>query len=301
MKRAREGFTIMEVIVTVLIMSGILLTITQILNAVRNSRDRIHNMQEAHLAGPALLDRIESDLRALSCYNREPDVFLRVTNRVLRGLDADSIDFVSTSNSLIIEKQSSEHRYVRADSNEVGYRLRGNPSYDDFLELWRREDFGIDEEPLDGGGFSFLHDRVKGFNIEVFEEDGADAEPLEEWGTENDETVGLPARVEIELTLELAPRLVRETLIQLRREVTFKRIYRFPEYLRLAQATQPVPMIPHVPSPKPSASDPAALDGSGDTPADPSGSDPFGGFDGFGGGDDKGDGGGGFNPFGGGG
>ena len=45
--------------------------------------------------------------------------------------------------------------------------------------VYNLEDFGIDEEPLDGGRFSFLHDRIKGFNIEVFEEDGADAEPLE--------------------------------------------------------------------------------------------------------------------------
>ena len=296
MKARRGGFTLIEVIVTILIMGGIMVTITQILNAVRNSRDRIHNMQEAHTAGPALMDRITADLRALHTYGRDPSMALRVTNRVIQGLDADSIDFVSTNNSLVIERQTSENRFVRADSCEAGYRLRANPMQDDFLELWRREDFGIDDEPFDGGRFSFLHDRVKGFNIEVFEEDGPDAEPLESWGTPSDEKTGLPARIEIELTIELAPRLIRETLVPLKREVTFRRIYRFPETARKALELQPVPFIPNVPPPVPET-DPEALgdgaepgistDGGDGVPLD------------FGGGDGGGGGGGGFNPFGG--
>ena len=44
------------------------------------------------------------------------------------------------------------------------------------------------------------------FDIQVFEEDGVDAEPLEEWGGDADEN-GIPHRIEIELMLELSPRL----------------------------------------------------------------------------------------------
>ncbi len=296
MKRhGRSGFTLIEVLVTLLIMGGIMVTITQILTATRNSRDRIHNMQEAHLAGPAILDRIERDLRALYSYNRDPSAFLRITDRVIAGLDADSIDFVATTNSLVIEEQHRERRFVKADANEVGYRLRMNPQYDDFLEIWRREDFGIDEEPFDDGNYSFLHDRIKGFNIEVYEEDGPEAEPLESWGTDNDEQIGLPTRIEIVLTLELAPRLIRETLIQTRREVSFRRVFRFPETLRLAQEIQPVPRIPHVPPPIPET-DPAATGGNTGTPGfDVNVSSGGGGGGGGGGGNPP------VNPFGGGG
>jgi len=300
------GFTMIEILVTILIMTGIMLTITQILNAVRNSRDRIHNMQEAHLAGPALLNRIESDLRAISLYGRDPSLTLRVKNRVIQGLDADSLDFVGTTNSLVYEKQASKDRFVQADLCEVGYRLRGNSENDDFLELWRREDFGIDDEPFDGGRFSFLHERVKGFRIEVFEEDGPDAEPLESWGTgDHDEHVGLPARLEIEVTIELAPRLVRENLVQLKREVTFKRIYRFPESLRSTLEIQPVPFIPNVPPAVPEAGQPGAGgeglqldDGTGGTGGGGLG-DIGGGGGGGGGNPFGGGGGGGLNPFGG--
>ncbi|MEM7310520.1 MAG: prepilin-type N-terminal cleavage/methylation domain-containing protein [Planctomycetota bacterium] len=278
----RAGFTLMEVIVTILIMGGIMVTITQILNAARNSRDRIHNMQEAHLAGPALLDRIERDLRALDVFNREVGQTIRITNRVIQGLDADSIDFVATTNGLVIQKQAAEDRYVRADTNEVGFRLRANPNYDDFLELWRREDFGVDEEPFDDGSYSFLHDRVKGFNIEVFEEDGPDADPLESWGADTDDFNGLPARIEIELKIELAPRLIRETLIQTKREVTYRRVYRFPETLRLAQELQPIQRIPNIPSPTPELNEGGAAGAAG--AAGGGAGSPFGGLGGGGGG-----------------
>lgn len=261
---SRRGFTLMEVVVTLLIMSGIMVTIAQILTAARNSRDVIHNMQEAHLAGPAILDRIERDLRAVHTYNRDRFEWIRVTNRVVGGLDADSIDFVTSTNGLVIQEQFREDRFVRADTNETGYRLRLNPDYDDFLEIWRREDFGIDDEPFDGGAFSFLHDRVKGFDIQVFDEDGPEAEPLEFWNTgDDDEQVGFPARVEIELTLELAPRLIRESLIRTRRTVTYRRVIRFPETLRTQTELQPVPTIPNVPSPNVPESEPASGAGTG--------------------------------------
>ena len=83
---------------------------------------------------------------------------------------------------------------MRSDVHEVGYRLRPNPTDDDFLEIYRREDFGVDDEPFDGGNYTFLHDRVKRFDVQVFTEDGPDAEPLDDWGTERGGRRALAAR-----------------------------------------------------------------------------------------------------------
>ena len=205
--REDAGFTLIEVMLTLLIMAGIMVTITQILTAARQSRDTIHNIQESQLAGPAILDRLERDLRGLFTFNRDRSQLIRIQNRVLSGFDADTIDFVCSVDSLIPYRPAPNEGFLRADLNEVGYCGCGNrPESDDFLEIYRREDFGIDEEPFDGGNYALLHDRIKGLNIEVFEEDGLDAEPVESWSTGDDETNGIPARIEIELTLELAPR-----------------------------------------------------------------------------------------------
>ncbi len=241
---ARAAFTLVEVLVVLLIVSGIMLAMTQLLEAARISRDTIHNIQETQLAGPAIMDLIERDLRALVAYDRPPDQLLRIKNRVILGHDADRIDFLTSTDSVVATE--IDRNFLRADINEVGYMLRVNPKDDEFLELYRREDFFVDEEPFDGGAYTFLHDHVKHFEIQVFEEDGRDAKPIEEWGVREDQ-VGLPKRIEIRLTLEIAPRLTQE---QVRfapvdmRTITYTRILRFGDDLLAQVEISPSPRIP---------------------------------------------------------
>ena len=247
----RSGFTLIEVMIVLLIMSGIMIVITQVLTAARTTRDTIHNIRETQLAGPAILDLLENDLRAMYQFNMESANSLRVADGVVAGLDADRIDFVTLTDGLVPIRDDN-NRFVRADVNEVGYCLRPNPNNNDFLEMYRRESFGVDDEPFYGGRYTFLHDRVVSFDILIFEEDGVDAEQLESWGTDSDETTGLPVRIEIELALELAPRLIRE---QLRvapihsRTVVHRRVFRFPEGLRETIQAQVMLAIPEVKAP----------------------------------------------------
>ena len=81
--RARSGFTLIEVMLALTIMAWIMLQITMILRTARTSRDAIHNIQEQQLAGPAILQRIENDLRALTIFDRDARWALRVENRML--------------------------------------------------------------------------------------------------------------------------------------------------------------------------------------------------------------------------
>jgi prepilin-type N-terminal cleavage/methylation domain-containing protein len=248
--KTRAGFTLVEVLLVLLIMGGIMLSMAQILTAARTSRDTIHNIQETQNAGPAILDMIERDLRGISVYDRTRASHLRVKNRVMLGFDADSLDFVTTTDSLVIHEDND--RFVRSDQNEVGYRLRPNPENDQFLEIYRREAYGVDDTPFEGGNFLYLHDRVKGFDIQCFRKDGVDEEPVDEWGTtEGSEDIGLPTRIEITLTLELAPRLVNEQLLVApadRRTMVYKRVFRFPNTLRPEEEMIAVPVIPQVPA-----------------------------------------------------
>jgi prepilin-type N-terminal cleavage/methylation domain-containing protein len=262
---ARKGFTLVEVLVTLLIVGGMMLAITQILEATRISRDTIHNIQETQLAGPAIMDLVERDLRGLFVYNRESESLLRVVDRVEAGLEADSLDFVTTSDSLIQTELVTG--WVRSDYNEVGYRLRPSPRDNDFLEIYRREGFGVDDEPFEGGAFTFLHDRVKHFSVQVFTEDGPDTEPLSGWSGNGDQT-GLPLRLEVELVLELAPRIAREQLriapVE-KRTVTYRRIVRLPQSLRDTLEFQPMPVVPRIVRPSELSPDgqPPATPGTG--------------------------------------
>ncbi|MFO1010316.1 MAG: prepilin-type N-terminal cleavage/methylation domain-containing protein [Planctomycetota bacterium] len=267
LRTARAGFTLIEVLLVLLIMSGIMLAMTSILTAARTSRDTIHNIQETQLAGPAILDMIERDLRGLSVYDRTRMNQFRVKDRVLLGFDADSLDFVTATRSLSYHLE--EDRYLRAPLNEVGYRLKVSAD-GQFLEIYRRESYGVDEEPFEGGNFLLLHERVRGFDLRCFEKDGPDEEPAPEWGGDQaGERIGLPARLEISLTLELAPRLVNEALRIAptdRRTIVYKRVIRFPEGVRFAEEDLPVPRVPKLPSASTGSGQPNAGAGGGGNP-----------------------------------
>ena len=234
---ARAGFTLVEVLLVVLIMSMMFVSISQLMQAARRTRDTIHNFQEMQLAGPAVLEMITRDLRGIFTAGRPRATWFEVYDRTVNGQDADRLDFVTTTDSLAVHMINAD-RSIRADINEVGYVIRPNPENDEFLEIYRREDFGVDDEPLRGGEYTFLSDQVKDLNIEVYLEDGPDAEPVDEWGPRagDPELIGIPAWIRISLTVELKPRIDRESMDfsgKDKRTITYVRVVRFPESLRV--------------------------------------------------------------------
>lgn len=248
--RTSAGFTLVEVLLVALIMGMMFVSIGQLMQGARKTRDTIHNFQETQLAGPAILEMLTTDIAGLFTTNRERPFWLGITDRTVNGLDADRIDFVTTSDSLLaIPDIGDEDLPVRADYNEVGFVLRPNPDNDEFLEIYRREDYGIDDEPMRGGEYTFLSNQVKGFNIEVFEEDGPDTDPVDDWGpsSADPERIGLPAFVKVTLTIELKPRIDRESFNTTgsdRRTIDYVRYIRFPERLRFEEGSIPRLSIP---------------------------------------------------------
>ena len=281
-RRVRAGFTLVEVMLVSLIMAMMMVGISKLMQAARKTRDTIHNFQETQLAGPAVLEMMTRDLQGLLTTNRPRFEWLQVKDRTVNGLDADRIDFVTTTDSMLVMSDDNDEP-LRADINEVGYVLRPNPENDEFLEIYRREDFGVDNEPMEGGDYTFLSDQVKGLNIEVFHQDGPDAEPEDEWNEESrapapgtlvasgvsatsntlsddDGIGGLPAWIKISLTIELKPRIDRESLNFSgtdRRTITYVRNFRFPSSLRVADGEIPRLGIPPAPG---SAGDPNNTD-----------------------------------------
>ena len=61
------------------------------------------------------------------------------------------------------ELTKEQEAFLDTTINEVGYRLRPNPALPDVLELWRRHDFHLDDQPLHDGNYTLVHDRVMVF------------------------------------------------------------------------------------------------------------------------------------------
>ncbi len=265
-RSGQTGFSLVEVMIVTMIMGMMFVSITKLMTIARQTRDTIHNYQETQLAGPAVLEMIVADLHGIFTMNRERAFWLDITDRTVNGQDADRIDFVTTADSLVtLPDQQDDEEPMISDVNEVGYVLRPSRENDEFLEIYRREDFGIDDEPMRGGEYTFLSDRVKGFAIEVFAEDGPDSDPVDEWGPSagDPELVGLPAFIRITLTIEIKPRIDRESLNFTgsdRRTIDYIRVIRFPERLRFEEGAIPRLAIPTAPGGAASAT------GNGDDP-----------------------------------
>jgi hypothetical protein len=195
------------------------------------------------------MDLIERDVRAMITFDLPIDVALRIKNRVVLGLDADSLDFITSTDSLTPGTWSD--RAVRHDVRRGGLPPAASiPDDKDLLEVYRRESFGVDDKPFEGGQFVFLHDRVKPLRDPDLPGGRPDADSVEDWNVQQDETekIGLPARLEIELTLELAPRIQREQVIFKsvdKRTITYTRILRFSEDVLAQLEIQPMPVVPN--------------------------------------------------------
>jgi type II secretion system protein J len=206
MRRDERGFTLLEILVALTIMSLVMVALQSVLATTLKTRDMLDTEVAAAASGPVILDTIERDLRRAWVMNIQDDVVFRGIDRTLLGESADSLLFLSTTGSSVTRRV--DEREVASELVETGYRLRMNPELPDVLELWRRQDFHLDEKPLEDGTYERLHDRVISFDVQYYEDFVLEHEELDEWDSE--ERHELPAVLMVRLSLEVGPRLANE-------------------------------------------------------------------------------------------
>lgn len=247
------GFTLIEVIVTLSMIGGIMAVIYTILYSTLDAKHRA----EVHVArsriGPLILDQIERDIRQLFVFNVNRGRDLYGEDNRISGQEADKLRIVSYVPST--SAYTDGDKAVFSPVNEIGYELTENPDNRDFMILWRREDFFVDDNPLKGGKGTPLYRRVTGFDIKYFEELGDDAVAEDSWDMEMHDD-RFPAAIQITLTIEVETRSGGDVLYAEdldRRRVTFKRWITFDRDL-----AKQVAVLPSVPLADPTGENAAA-------------------------------------------
>lgn len=202
MTRRARGMTLLEVLVASALLAVFFVGIFGIVWGTIRTRQEIEKKAIPWAVGPAVLDRIVQDLQLVlnTPFNEDEDVFKGSSE----DRDDPELDFVAA-----VPSRSSvevEGAKVRAQVNEIGYRLHRSSLDSSLFALYRREDFGVDGDPTEGGRFFKLCDRVRSFRVEFFEEDpgdpnGDDAEGLESWDARKEKKLPWALRI----TLVLAP------------------------------------------------------------------------------------------------
>ena len=236
----QQGFTLIEVMLALTIMSLIMVGLYTTLNTTLDTREMLQREVRAARLGPELLDIISEDLRRAWVVNMADDKVFKGDARTMLGESADTLVFLSTVDSTTTYRVGE--REVSADLVETGYKLRPSPDLPDVLELWRRQAYHVDDKPLEDGLYQRLHDRVVAFELRYYEDRVLAHDPVEEWDAEDSHS--LPAMVSIELGIEVGPRSAEDrALITKDAERTrwYRRIVALDQGAALSMRVHPYP------------------------------------------------------------
>lgn len=187
-RRPARGFTLIEIMVTIFLVALIVTFVYQMLaNAIR-SRDEIRDGLEGPKLETAILDEIIRDLRFV--YFRAgqlpADAGFWGRDRKVAGREADRVDFLTCRRSRLAQLEDTNQSLVNAPLIEVGYACRDSEKYPGLIELWRREDYFVDDDPTDGGRYDLVYDKLWVFNLQYYppgEDRTQNDAALEEWDT----------------------------------------------------------------------------------------------------------------------
>jgi type II secretory pathway component PulJ len=201
MRRA-AGLTLLEVLVATALLTVFFAEVYSLVSSYVKTRNMIEERATPYAVGPVVLDRIVEDLRAAIVEPYKDGDAFHAEVETINGEAATKLDFVAAVPSRARVKVGRE--MVKAALNEVGYRMRRSETASGLGALYRREDLGVDEEPLQGGAYYKLADRVKEFRIDWFAEDAGDPETddakgEEEWDAKKEKKLPFACRITLKL------------------------------------------------------------------------------------------------------
>jgi prepilin-type N-terminal cleavage/methylation domain-containing protein len=169
------GFTLVEVVIAVAIGATVSTMLFMALSHMIRARQSVVGFSTPYAIGPQILDAIEADLRNAYFYDlKENDCFWGA-DKELEGREADGLSFVASSlghegredllSNITIGQESEPHRR-RSPTTEVQYVCRQSKTWPGCFELWRREDFYVDDSIHEGGSYRLVYDRVFDFKLE---------------------------------------------------------------------------------------------------------------------------------------
>jgi len=200
------GFTLLEILITVLITAMVMTAFYGILYSTIEVRDVIDEAIEGSEIGSTLLNSIRQDLDGAFLPGNDKEYFVGKDIKEM-GVERDRLDFVTETiavgkedlegipQSTPDDKDLKKNEEKIFSVSEVGYQLKQNDKEPGFYVLYRRQQLWLDDKPVEGGRLMEIFDRVKSFNIAYY--DGTNW--LSEWS--NIKNKGLPSAVKIDITI----------------------------------------------------------------------------------------------------
>jgi prepilin-type N-terminal cleavage/methylation domain-containing protein len=253
-RSAKSGFTLIEIIISVMVTAIIVTALAMILKGTVDSKIAVEREARARRLGPAIMATISSDLR--NAWATGPVEDVEIDGTWFRG-DHNGGDNDATDELWFVTSRDSYMMYegISSDLTEVGYYLKENDAeegsaLDGLYSLYRREDFLVDKRQDEGGLGILMHDRVVSFRVwyydlprdAVTEEGKLDPAALLEvvnresstqedsWDAEDDGR--LPYAVRVELIIDATP-IDAYNRKQIKRYAVYEALVRLPDFPKI--------------------------------------------------------------------
>ncbi len=203
--RERRGFTLIEVMVALLILAVVVTFVYQVLQNSVRGQDMVREGLRTPKIQNAILGQIFKDFRYLYWDGFTGDTGFIGETGMVGGKDADHVDFVTSRPSRMAQlEEESVHDPVPSPLTEVGYALRINDDNSDYLELYRREDWFVDDNPVRGGKYTLIYDKITKFDLLYFPipEENVDGKGVKDWDTRVKKKLPYAIVLEISFTAE---------------------------------------------------------------------------------------------------
>jgi prepilin-type N-terminal cleavage/methylation domain-containing protein len=190
---ARGGFTLVEIMLSVLLLSIIMTIIYGVVVSTIEAAQRVEEINQAGEIGPAILGQMREDLEGAFLLPKIPESFVSIPKRGTSG-DRDRIDFVTSRMAYGTRVDGGDPSFQ--SPNEVGYQVVESKTDPSLGILYRRQDYFVDNEPLRGGQLTELYDRVRSFRVEFWN----GQQWMSDWNSKREKNT-LPVAVRIQLKL----------------------------------------------------------------------------------------------------
>lgn len=211
----RTGFTLVELMLSVLILAILMTMIYGVVSSTIEAQNRIEEVTGGSEIGSAILAQVRQDLEGAFLPKPDEEFFVASDGKGGGG-DRDRIDFVTSVVAYGAEREGDKAAFHSV--NEVGYQLAENRSESGVGVLYRREDLFVDREPLRGGKLTELYDRVVNFNLQFWNGE----KWVKDWNNKR-EGGKLPRAVQVELRILVTERGSRDHAISHTMTVTWPR------------------------------------------------------------------------------
>ena len=205
---AQRGMTLIEVTIAIFILSIVVMLMYNVIDGTIRGRDLADKGLTTPKVSNAVLGQIFKDFRYIWWGGLTGDAGFLGKQGNVSGVTCAKVDFITARKSRFataVEGSNTANQRI-SPLSEVGYALKANEQEGGgkWLELWRREDYFVDDDPTKGGTYTLVYDKIRKFEIAYYPtpDKSRDREGLDEWDSRLKHGVPYALLMSIELDVE---------------------------------------------------------------------------------------------------